>query len=1345
MSRVLQERYELAKAYLGRVTEWNRLYLRGEQRAAEAFHEFNEEWSQIAATLDWVLSQADGENNPQAIWLASQFSLSGADLLDLRQAATERVRRLETSLQAARMLKKQDAEAQHLLSLCVLRAVLGDSAGSRDARTQLEELNRRRGGLGATLYRFKWRILGSVVLTAILGLASLWLWGVIQAANLLVRFNQQLEAFDGSLVQAEEMERTLQSLRRYNREQAFESQNRLYRTLAGHLSRRLQGTVSLEQIDDIRQGIDWLARREPAGAHKLRRALEERQQSWTVVTWAPPYANHAEVFDPSAVHLVNDRPESALAGPWILLPTRQTCSDSVEVEAEYAAGTWESAPSLGVVINCNQGHVGSVRAIDVEPVKRQLATAGEDSTIKLWDLDSGRILRTLRGHEGAVTAVRFVPTQGVLASTGVDRTLRLWDLKTGELRATTIGQQGPVLCLAVAPDGSTLATGGLDRSVQIWDAKTLEPSPIVKKHPYTVGFLAYSPDSKALASGSGASMMRNAPGELQLLTTEGAPLGRGPKHAGAVHGLAFSPDGRILAVGNAEEGVELWDLQSGQLVRTCVIGALPRCLAFAPNSQTLAVGTVDGQVQLHPVDGGEPRRQYYDQAGVQGVCFVDGHSVLALGQRGSVSMFDTTKGQWTTGFSSHGYWISVTPRPQLHPRYFLSLNAHASSSFPIGIVAALGWLATPLTLGEARRLDNGLEVLIVRDGVTVRRQKLPALKENHLRLGIARQGDQLKIQVNDLPALVFLDEFPLHAEPTDVVALLGPGTICPEKIRVMRRGLPAKPTTAELGNTNYAAGRYGDALAYFRAALAERPEQENRSELLCKEAMCLVALKRFDDAEPSFKKVAEAFGERWPVVALSQLGLGYAQQGRVAKARACFAQLTRHPAERVKEVIPDVVRYEVFRASTYLVTPINLVQYQPKRVAELECSLSVLELIDAAPNLRAELKRLLMNAHQLEDRLEPAIELGRELRLNESQPLAPRMHVYSELIWMLVRSDRWAEAEALIPKDLDAPRPAREDDLLPLLERARLRARQGQWQQAAKDLDRFDRLFTDFRLQRRAEFAHFYLDACTLRGFSYEALGNEPRAQQAWSQGFAFARQTPGQWGDIFASILGSLTQLLKEQDAAAMMTAVLRGLTGDKEETITNVLQRSLQGPQANASQRSGFGIGSLKPSAYAPELRALWKSERGWKSARRLALHDVSYRDYHVEQVKLFLAETCRIRAVGDLPDPTAQDAVIWNLVCQLYEGYSQTPQQINNDHLIAMVFCMFPEISFNLGGKSLPEGLPIKVQAPLAYVFGHRNRRLGRFDTAEKFFDTALAAAPDSNVRSLAQSALRLLPKK
>jgi WD40 repeat protein len=87
--------------------------------------------------------------------------------------------------------------------------------------------------------------------------------------------------------------------------------------------------------------------------------------------------------------------------------------------------------------------------------------------VRLWGAKSGRLERSL--EQGCLVAgVAFSADSKQLASAGSDGVVRLWDPAAGKLARSLSGHRGLVWSVAFAPDGKTLASGGTDRSVRLW-------------------------------------------------------------------------------------------------------------------------------------------------------------------------------------------------------------------------------------------------------------------------------------------------------------------------------------------------------------------------------------------------------------------------------------------------------------------------------------------------------------------------------------------------------------------------------------------------------------------------------------------------------------------------------------------------------------------------------------------------------------------------------------------------------------------------------------------------------------------------------------------------------------
>jgi WD40 repeat protein len=149
-----------------------------------------------------------------------------------------------------------------------------------------------------------------------------------------------------------------------------------------------------------------------------------------------------------------------------------------------------------------RGHSDWINRIAWSPDGKILASGSEDQTIRLWDVQTGRSLRTLGGHSKAVFSVAWSPDGKTLASSSDDKTIRLWNPDTGQQTDILEGHTGYVRSVSFSYDGCLLASKSNDRTVRLWRIGTRESIAILNEpvSEYWPPGLAFHPSAPILAT-----------------------------------------------------------------------------------------------------------------------------------------------------------------------------------------------------------------------------------------------------------------------------------------------------------------------------------------------------------------------------------------------------------------------------------------------------------------------------------------------------------------------------------------------------------------------------------------------------------------------------------------------------------------------------------------------------------------------------------------------------------------------------------------------------------------------------------------------------------------------------
>lgn len=258
-----------------------------------------------------------------------------------------------------------------------------------------------------------------------------------------------------------------------------------------------------------------------------------------------------------------------------------------------------------------RGQGERVYEIAYSPDGRWMATAsgdpGQAGGVTLWISEpggGGKPVRDLLESTDSVFAVAFSPDGKRLAAAGADRAIRVWEVESGKLVALIEDHADWVLDVAFSPDGKRLASASRDKTCKVFDLAKKESLVTFPGHAQTVYSVAFSADGKTVASGGEDALIR-----VWNADDDGKQLRQFGGFGGPVFKLQYTPDGKTLAACSSDKSVRVFDPATGaQKFALQGHSDWVYTLAVAPDGKTLASGSWDGEVRLWTLADGKAGR-----------------------------------------------------------------------------------------------------------------------------------------------------------------------------------------------------------------------------------------------------------------------------------------------------------------------------------------------------------------------------------------------------------------------------------------------------------------------------------------------------------------------------------------------------------------------------------------------------------------------------------------------------------------------------------------------------------------------------------------------------------------
>jgi len=250
-------------------------------------------------------------------------------------------------------------------------------------------------------------------------------------------------------------------------------------------------------------------------------------------------------------------------------------------------------------IQIDKTHITKLSSVAFSPNGHYLLAGGKDKKLWLWNLKSGKLVKTFVGHSDIISSVAFSSDSQYAISGSRDRTVRIWHVNSGRLLDTYRGHNGFVSSVNFSSDGRYILSGSYDKTLQFWDRRNARLIRRFKRGNWVLsmdisrGFalsghrdrtmrlwnldtgklrrsfrtssyfmsVAFFPNPNRIVSG-------HTDNTLRVWNMNGRMLRRFWGHSGSVFSVDVSSDGRKIISGSRDNTVKLWNASSGRLIHS---------------------------------------------------------------------------------------------------------------------------------------------------------------------------------------------------------------------------------------------------------------------------------------------------------------------------------------------------------------------------------------------------------------------------------------------------------------------------------------------------------------------------------------------------------------------------------------------------------------------------------------------------------------------------------------------------------------------------------------------------------------------------------------------------------
>lgn len=291
-----------------------------------------------------------------------------------------------------------------------------------------------------------------------------------------------------------------------------------------------------------------------------------------------------------------------------------------------------------------------VYSICLSPDNKYLLSGGSDSLIRLWDITTGKKLKTFTGHGEYINSLCFSPDGKSFMSGDSKGNLILWDVASGKEIRSFPDVQDLVNSISFLPDGKSFITGYFDNNkILLWDTsngKILRTFEGIGKN-----ILSFD------LSKNGSKILLGSETDVKLAEiTSGIKINSFAGHRSWAFSVRFSPDYKTFLSGSQDSTIKLWDIATKKELQTFTgHGYRVNSVRFLPDGKSFISGSWDGTGKLWDIASGKELKSYTGhEYRINNVALSpDSKSFLTGSLDKSIKLWDVASGKELKTFTGH--------------------------------------------------------------------------------------------------------------------------------------------------------------------------------------------------------------------------------------------------------------------------------------------------------------------------------------------------------------------------------------------------------------------------------------------------------------------------------------------------------------------------------------------------------------------------------------------------------------------------------------------------------------------------------------------------------------------